>query len=461
MLRLVKRLANALRVSRAKSAKLLRYVTHTGGLRLRAEIWTLSQLGMAKRALNPQVTYVGVTGSAGKTTTAKLIGAVLATAGECRVNIDQNGVHSIARSVLTIGPLTKFSVQEVCGARPGKIRTQTKVLRPQIGVITTVGSDHYRKYRSLEATAKEKGMLAEAVPSDGTVLLNADDPHVRAMAARCRGRVVTYGISPDADIRGTQISSAWPDRLALTVVYGHRSVRVVSRLVGEHWCTSVLAAVACGVVCGLNLKTCAEAIASCEPFVGRYSVHEAIVGPAFVLDHKASRSTIASSLAFIGKARANRKTIVFGTLSDYPGAAGKQYRRVARQALEVADRVVFVGPHSAHMSKLRQGDVRDRLFAFQTTYEAAEFLGRQSLPGELVLLKGSSYTDHLERIILAQIDSVVCWKQGCGRMISCQSCGHYGEPSPPPFGLGQKVKHGDGAQGGRTEGATPPNALVD
>ena len=197
-------------------------------------------------------------------------------------------------------------------------------------MITTVGSDHYRKYRSLEATAKEKGILAEVVPSDGTVILNADDPHVRAMAARCRGRVVTYGLSPDADIRGTQVSSAWPDRLALTVVHGDQSVRVTSKLVGAHWTTSILAAVACGVVCGLDLKACADAIAGCEPFFSRYSVHQIAGGPVYVADYKAVDWTIASALAFIGEARAARKTIVLGTISDYPGSAGRQYRRVAR-----------------------------------------------------------------------------------------------------------------------------------
>ena len=87
--------------------------------------------------------------------------------------------------------------------------------------------------------------------------------------------------------------------------------------------------------------------------------------------------------------------------------------------------------------------MQERLFAFQTTYEAAQFMGRQSLPGEPILLKGSPYTDHLERIILAQIDSVVCWKQGCGRMTSCQSCDDYRKPSPPPFGLVEKAKHGE------------------
>jgi UDP-N-acetylmuramoyl-tripeptide--D-alanyl-D-alanine ligase len=206
-MRLVEFSANALRVSRAKTAKSLRYVAHPGGLRLLIQVWGLSLLARAKRRLNPRVTYIGVTGSCGKTTTAKLIDTVLARAGECQSNIDQNGVLSVARGVLAIRRSTKYSVHEICGARPGKITTQTRLLRPQIGVITTVGSDHYRKYRSLEATAKEKGVLAEVVPSDGTVILNADDPRVRAMAARCRGRVVTYGLSPDADIRGTAIKA--------------------------------------------------------------------------------------------------------------------------------------------------------------------------------------------------------------------------------------------------------------
>jgi UDP-N-acetylmuramoyl-tripeptide--D-alanyl-D-alanine ligase len=395
-------------------------------------------LGAAKRSLNPQVTYIGVTGSAGKTTTAKLIGAVLAAAGECKVNVEQNGVRSIARSVLSIGPSTNYSVQEVCGAKPGKIRAQTRAFSPQIGVVTTVGSDHYRKYRSLEATAKEKGVLVEGLPRRGTAILNADDPHVRAMAERCRGRVVTYGLSPDADVRGIVVSSAWPGPLQLTAIYGGRSIGIETRLVGEHWTTSVLAAVACGVVCGLDLKTIADAIAGFEAPLGRYSVHRTAEGPVCVFDFKASAWTIDSGLAFVARAQAPRKTIVFGTISDYPGAASARYRRIAREALQVADRVVFVGAQSAHVSKLRQGETRDRLLAFQTTYEAAEFVAGHPLPGELILLKGSNYADHLERIVLAQTESVVCWKQGCGRMSFCPECPNYRKSSPPPFGLAQE-----------------------
>ncbi len=460
-MRLVELSANALRVSRAKTAKWLRYATHRGELRRRIKVWTLSLLAMAKRGLNPRVMYVGVTGSCGKTTTAKLIGAVLARAGECQTNIDQNGVLSVAQGILAIERSTKYSVHEICGAKPGKIRRQTRVLRPQIGVITTVGGDHYRAYRTLEATAQEKGILAEAVPDDGTVILNADDPRVRAMAARCRGRVLTYGLSPDADIRGTQVSSAWPDRLALTVVHGDQRVRITSKLVGAHWTPSILAAIACGVVCGLDLRACAEAIASCEPFFARYSVHEIAGGPVYVVDFKAVSWTIPAALDFVGAARAPRKTIILGTLSDYSSSAGTQYRRVARKALAVADRVVFVGPQSARVTTLCEGEVRERLFAFQTTFEAAEFMGRQSLPGELILVKGSTYTDHLERIMLAQTDSVVCWKQGCGQTSSCQVCPDYRKPTPPPLGLAKKVKHAEAALERSIEAAPPPNVLVD
>jgi UDP-N-acetylmuramoyl-tripeptide--D-alanyl-D-alanine ligase len=251
-----------------------------------------------------------VTGSCGKTTTVKLIGAVLSTRGECCLNAGYNYLIHLRRSVMMVGRSTKYCIQEMSGSNPGRLRPMVRVLRPQIGVITTVGGDHYKAFRGLEETAKEKGKLAEAVPKHGTAILNADDPHVRGMAGRCRGRVVTYGLSPDADVRGTQVSSRWPDRLALTVSYGNRSVFISSQMVGDHWATSILAAVACGIVCGLDLETCAEAISRFEPPYARYSVHPTPQAAAFVLDHKAVAWTIDAGLAFVAGARARHKTVI-------------------------------------------------------------------------------------------------------------------------------------------------------
>jgi UDP-N-acetylmuramoyl-tripeptide--D-alanyl-D-alanine ligase len=341
----------------------------------------------------------------------------------------------VVANVLLVDSSTKFCVQEVSGSYPGRVANQVRILRPQIGVVTTVGSDHYTTFRTLEATATEKGQLIERLPRYGTAILNADDQNVRAMAKRTRARVILYGRSPDADVRGYDISAAWPHRLSLNVSHGTENERIQTRLVGEHWTTSVLSAIACGIVCGLNLKSCARAIEAFEPAFGRYSVHSMPGGSFFVIDHKAPFWTIAASFAFFSEAHAPRKTIVFGTISDYPGAASSRYRRIAREALGVADRVIFVGSHAGHISKLREGEFRQRLFGFQTPYEAHAFLAKDVVAEELIYLKGSVIVDHLERLMLAQLDRVVCWRHRCGRQIFCQSCRNYRRPHRPPFGV--------------------------
>jgi UDP-N-acetylmuramoyl-tripeptide--D-alanyl-D-alanine ligase len=330
----------------------------------------------------PHVTYVGVTGSCAKTTTTRLSGTVLERAGRCRT-ADANGIPPLSRNILSVGVLTRFCVQEISGDHPGKIRLQTKILRPQIGVVTTVGGDHYANFRSLEATTREKRRLVTDLPRRGIAILNADDPNVWRMRKRTRARVMSFGLSPNADVRASDISSSWPNRLSLTVTHRNKSQKIQTRLVGEFWATLVLAAVTCGIACGLDLRTCAKAIATAEPNLARYSVHQAPGGPTFLLDHKAPVWTIPHCFAFLKSASAPRKTVIFGNLSDYAGSAGPRYRRVAREALEVADRVVFVGSNSRYVEKLRQGELADRLLAFQTAFEASAYFKEHVLPDEL------------------------------------------------------------------------------
>jgi UDP-N-acetylmuramoyl-tripeptide--D-alanyl-D-alanine ligase len=389
---------------------------------------------MANRRAHPLVTYIGVTGSCGKTTTASLIGSVLSTGGQCCTHAGANRLELVADNILSVGRATDYCVQEITGNRRNTIRKTTRMLKPQIGVVTTIGSDHYKWYRSLEAVAEEKSKLVQDLPKRGVAILNSDDPHVHAMATRTRAKAVTYGRFPGADFRASDVSSIWPDRLSLTLVHGNETLYIRTKLVGEFWATSVLAAFACGTICGLDPAVCAEAIANFEPVFARSSVHSVPNGPSYILEtEKAPLWTIANSLYFVRQARAPAKTIVFGTISDYAGKGGRTHRKVARQALEVADRVIFVGPQAGHVSKLREGKVSDRLFAFETSYQAAKFLTETAIADELIYVK-SSIRDHLERIMLARVESVVCWKERCQRFyVSCPECGAFRKPSRPPW----------------------------
>jgi UDP-N-acetylmuramoyl-tripeptide--D-alanyl-D-alanine ligase len=419
-----------------KSARQLRTAMRRQLRRSRG--WALNGFAIIRRKTLRHVTFVGVTGSCGKTTTTRLVGAVLGLAGRCRIRAGSNSHQALIRNVLSVNASTKFCVQEVSGSWPGRIAVHCRVLKPQIGIVTTIGTDHYKNFRSLEATASSKRQLVELLPRTGIAILNADDPYVLAMAARTSARVVTFGKSEVADLRATEVSSAWPDRLALTLNYEKHALRVRTKLVGEHWTTSVLAAVTTGLVCGIDLQQCAQAIENFDPPFGRYSVHEKPNGPVYIFDHKAPHWTIAAGLAFVQAARAPRTTIVFGTISDYPGAGGRRYRRVAREALQVADRVVFVGSHSSHVTRVQPIEAQDRLFAFETSYQASVFLAERTVAGELIFIKGSMAADHLERIMLSQFRKVVCWRESCGRHLGCHRCRYYRKPSAPPFGLGGK-----------------------
>ena len=128
--------------------------------------------------------------------------------------------------------------------------------------------------------------------------------------------------------------------------------------------------------------------------------------------------------------------MVIGTISDYSGGGDDTYRKVARQALQVAERVIFVGPQAGHVSKLRKGDLADRLLEFATSYQAAAFLAEAPIAGELILIKASG-RDHLERIMLAQHGEVMCWKERCGKAYACPDCKSYRQSCPPPFGLAE------------------------
>ena len=398
--------------------------------------WQLRILSarIRRRLLN-RTTFVAVTGSCGKTVTTLLTDAILATDGPTHRRGRGNVFRCSVRNVLSATASSKYCLQEVSAYPVGDMARHVRVLRPDISIVTTIGSDHYKSFRGPEGAAKEKGRLVEALPKSGVAILNADDPHVLAMADRTNARVLTFGRSHGADISATDVSSVWPERLKLTVIHGSEKLPIQTNLVGEHWTTSVLAAIACGIVCGVDLKACAKTVSAFEPVFNRYSVHSKHDGPVYVLDaQKAPLWTLPVGLEFVARAQAPRKTMIFGTISDCPGSGSPKYRRVAREALEVADRVVFVGPNAGHASKLlRDGGLRARLFTFQTSYEASAFLA-EALPDELIYIK-ASITDHLERIMLSQLQKVVCWRQRCGREFACYRCRRYRVPHDPPFGL--------------------------
>jgi UDP-N-acetylmuramoyl-tripeptide--D-alanyl-D-alanine ligase len=152
------------------------------------------------------------------------------------------------------------------------------------------------------------------------------------------------------------------------------------------------------------------------------SVHQSSCGAWFIDDtFKAPYWSIEKSLALLEPVQAPRKTVVLGSISDIPGADSQKYRIVARKALTLADRVVFIGDNAWYVRKLFCPELEGRLFAFDKLEEAVSMLSADLLPEELVLVKsGSRY--HLERLILGVDQPLFCGKDICNFKITCEEC---------------------------------------
>ena len=346
-----------------------------------------------RRLVLRDTTVVVVTGSCGKSTTKDLTAGVLRRRLRGFASpLNNNMPWHITRLVLKNRPSHDFCVIELgaAGETLLPIETPLRILRPSIGVVTNIGTDHFTVFRDLDATAAHKGKLIDALRPDGVAVLNADDPRVLGMRHRCRGRVVTYGFGAGADVTGANVTSAWPDRLALDVTAGGGTVRVQTRLCGTHLAANVLAAIAVGHVMGIPLETAAEGIASVEPFEGRMSPVTTADGITFVRDdQKSPMWTIPATIEFLRTARAARKIVVQGTVSDFPGNPGRKVPRVAADILDHADVLIGVGGHATYTLRARarvEGRVRH---AVSTAEDALAWLQEHARPGDLVLLKGS------------------------------------------------------------------------
>lgn len=222
-------------------------------------------------------------------------------------------------------------------------------------------------------------------------------------------------------VRGEEVFCAWPETLSLYVRYEGTRLRVQTQLLGEHWATAVLAALATGLAMGVPLPEAVEAVRGVPPVFGRLSPHPMAEGVTFVQDLKAALYMMPASLRFLETAQASRKIAIIGTISDYPGESARKYRRVAQKALEVADRVFFVGRWAHYALKARPSQDPQRLQIFKNAYELRHFLRDVLAPGDLVLAK-SSTSDHLERLVLGWEREFPCWRHECKRLILCTEC---------------------------------------
>jgi UDP-N-acetylmuramoyl-tripeptide--D-alanyl-D-alanine ligase len=367
-------------------------------------------LGLLARAVLdrlPDVTVVGITGSSGKTSTKDLtaqvverIGPTIAPEGSL------NNEIGLPLTVLRADETTRYLVLEMSARGIGHIAYLTGIAPPRIGAVLNVGRAHAGEFGSIDAVAKAKGELVEALPpgaagpagsAGGVAVLNADDPNVAAMAARTRARVVTTSVErADADVRATGVTLDDLGRASFTLHAQAGSAPVTLTLHGAHHVANALAAAAIAAELGLDAAAIAGALtAATARSRKRMELRERrdgvlVINDAYNANPDSTRAAIEALAHLTSNGR--RGFAVLGYMAELGDIATESHEEAGRLAARAgAAVIVAVGAEAAPVLDGARATAgwSGEAIAAPDQKAAVAALQNRLLPGDVILVKAS------------------------------------------------------------------------
>jgi UDP-N-acetylmuramoyl-tripeptide--D-alanyl-D-alanine ligase len=340
---------------------------------------------------------VGVTGSIAKTSTKEAIAAVLDTSFRTlRSEGNQNNEIGLPLTLLRLGPDHRAAVLEMGMYASGEIADLARMARPKIGVVTAVHGVHLSRMGSLAAIERAKGELVEALPSDGVAVLNQDDRRVRRMADRTAARVLTYGLSNDADVTADEVVSAGFDgmrfMLRLPASRGGRPTRLPVRIpgLGKLSVHNALAGAAVGHAAGVDPAKIVHALGSGWSAEHRGQV--ARVGRITIIDdaYNASPPSVTAALDMLA-GLPGRRIAVLGEMYELGKGAVTGHREVGTAAAATVDLLIVVGAGASGIAAGAKAAGLDpsRILEARDREAALDLLRSRLRDGDVVLVKAS------------------------------------------------------------------------
>jgi len=352
---------------------------------------------------------IGITGSVGKSTTKELTAEVLGQRYRTIKNPGNlNNEIGLPVSILKITEGHERAVLEMGLYIPGEIALLCDIAQPQVGVITNVSQVHLERAGTMEAIVQGKSELVESLPPapEGVAVLNYDDPLTRAMSERTQGKVLFYGLSPEADLWASDIRSLGLEGVRFVMHYGDESIYIRVPLLGRHSVHTALRAAAVGLIEDLSWEEIVSGLQSSQSQLRLVAVQ----GPngALLLDdtyNAAPPSTIAA-LNLLAELD-GRRVAVLGDMLELGDFEERGHRMVGVRAAQVVDELVAVGNRARWIAEEARlaGMSEDQVVALKDSQEAIDYLQDRVGENDVVLVKGSRGMKM--DIIVASLEEIV------------------------------------------------------
>jgi UDP-N-acetylmuramoyl-tripeptide--D-alanyl-D-alanine ligase len=338
---------------------------------------------------------VAITGSAGKTTTKELTAELLAAKFRVIRNRGNFNNHiGLPLSLIELRRRPDVAVVELGMNHAGEIRTLVGIAEPECRVWTNVGEAHLGFFSSVEAIADAKAEILEGASAATVLVANADDDRIVARLPRFSGRVVTFGIDRNADVRAVAVEDLGLAGTRSTVRTPAGEIALGVPLVGRGNLSNALAAIAVALEFGVPLDATAARIALARPAAHRGEVVR-LAGGVTVIDdsYNANPTATKRAIEVLAGSTAGRRIAVLGEMLELGDRSERLHadvgRAVAQQGVDV---LMTIGGPAAEAMSLGAADAgmpEDRVRHVKTSDEAAEAIAAMVKSGDLVLVKGS------------------------------------------------------------------------
>ena len=351
---------------------------------------------------------IGITGSAGKTTTKDAVAQVLsARFNVLRSRGNLNNAFGLPLQLLRLEPEHEVAVIEMGMNHAGEIASLARIAEPDWAVVTNVAPVHLEYFADgIAGIARAKYELVEALPPDGIAVLNGDDEFVADFGRGMGNRAILYGTSECAQVRAGQIAEIGADGVIFPVTADSQRASVQLHLLGRHNVHNALAAIAVGLRSGMSLTDCAAALGELRAGDKRGEViawHGAtLINDSYNSNPRALDAMVDALLAMPATGE-GRHIVVAGEMLELGPESEALHaacgERMAQRGVEVV-----VGVRGLAAALVKGAAQRGAKAHFEATPdEAGEWLKANLRPGDAVLLKASRGV-RLERALTALVD---------------------------------------------------------
>jgi len=358
----------------------------------------LGRLGSTRRGA-ATARVLAITGSVGKTSAKGMLGAILERLGPTvTARASYNNEIGVPLTLLELEPEHRFCVLELATRNPGDIAYLAGLARPEVGVVTGIGTSHLVRFGTREAIARAKGELLERLPPHGAAVLPQDEDFRDLLTGLAPCRVTTFGRTPEADVWAAVGQSGELRGLAVTLHAGGESQDLRLRVPGSHNALNAAAAAAAALAVGADLQGAAEGLAAFDGVEMRCRIVPGVRGTTVIDDaYNAAPDSVRAALELLATAP-GRRLFVFGDMLELGEAGPAAHEAVGELAAELGVARLYALGELAERSVEAAGKLGVPGEHFGSGDDLLAALLADLRAGDMILVKGSRAM-HLERIV--------------------------------------------------------------